>query len=122
MQNLDQIRATAAHALCKKANFSRADVAGFPGVIMNNGLLSATAFATEAGRESRSGIAAAIDGLARHLANPALGIDSLQGIQSTADLLKALSEKASSLDLQRTTTEALAFFSYVKRFAPRKNN
>jgi CRISPR/Cas system CMR-associated protein Cmr5 small subunit len=119
MHNLDQIRAAAAHSLCSSGKFSRVDVAGFPGLIMNNGLLAATAFAVESGRESRSGLSAALDGMARHLANQTLGISSLRGVTSAAALLEALCNKSSIVDLQRATTEALAFFAYLKRFAPR---
>jgi CRISPR/Cas system CMR-associated protein Cmr5 small subunit len=121
MQNLDQIRAAAANELCTKSEFFRSDVAGFPSLIINNGLLSATAFAIESGREQRKGISAAVEGLAKHLGNPAHGIEVIRGVASSADLIRKLSDRtASSLDLQRATTEALAFFSYVKRFAQKK--
>jgi CRISPR/Cas system CMR-associated protein Cmr5 small subunit len=121
MQNLDQIRATAASHLCNNAPFKRSEIAGFPSLVINNGLLAATAFAIESGRETRSGISAAVDGMARHLANPVHGMAALNGVNSADSLIRALSARATSLDLQRATTEALAFFSYLKRFAPRKN-
>ncbi len=120
MQNLDQIRAAAASTLCQKSEFDRADVAGFPSLIMNNGLLAATAYAVETGRGNRSGLAAASDGMARHLANPVHGIASLKNVHSGAELIQKLSTIGSSLELQRATAEALAFFAYVKRFAPNK--
>lgn len=122
MQNLDQIRAAAASNLCNRASFTRAEIAGFPSLVMNNGLLAATAFAIESDREARAGIAAALDGMARHLANPVHGITALTNVNSAHSLIQKLSANASSLDLQRCTAEALAFFSYVKRFAPRKAN
>ena len=122
MQNLDQIRATAASNLCAGNEFTRSDIAGFPSLVMNNGLLAATAFAIESGRDARSGVAAAVDGMARHRANPAHGMAALNGVNSAVSLIQALSGNATSLDLQRATAEALAFFSYVKRFAPRKAN
>jgi len=122
MQNLDQIRATAANNLCNGAQFTRSEIAGFPSLVMNNGLLAATAFAIESDRDARSGISQAVDGMARHLANPAHGMTALKDVTSAAALIRDLSAKATSLDLQRATAEALAFFSYVKRFAPRKTN
>jgi len=89
--------------------------------VMNNGLLAATAFAIEPGREARSGISAALEGMATHLANPVHGISILKNAKTADSLLRALSGNgATSLDLQRATAEALAFFSYVKRFAQRK--
>ncbi len=119
MQNLDQIRAAAANELCTNAPFTRSNIAGFPSLIMNNGLLAATAFAIESEREARAGISAAVDGMARHLANPIHGITALRGVTTAAALIRALSAQATSLDLQRATAEALAFLSYVKRFAKR---
>jgi CRISPR/Cas system CMR-associated protein Cmr5 small subunit len=121
MQNLDQIRATAAHTLCKRANFTRSEIAGFPSLVMNNGLLAAMAFAIEGDREARTGVAEAVNGMALHLANPVHGIPALRSVRSADTLIRALSENATSLDLQRATSEALAFFSYLKRFAPQKN-
>lgn len=120
MQNLDQIRAAAASHLCANSDLTRSDIAGFPSLIMNNGLLAATAFVAEAERESRSGAALAANGMALHLANAVHGITALSGVRDASGLVRALSAKATSLDLQRATAEALAFFSYVKRFAKRK--
>ena len=61
---------------------------------------------------------AVMNGVASHLANPVHGIDILAGKTSAKTMMTALSSAgASSLDLQRATSEALAFLSYVKRFA-----
>jgi CRISPR/Cas system CMR-associated protein Cmr5 small subunit len=119
MQNLDQIRAAAASHLCAHADFTRSDVAGFPSLIVNNGLLAATAFVAENEREARAGAALAANGMALHLANAVHGITALNGVTDAAGLVRALSARATSLDLQRATAEALAFLSYVKRFARR---
>jgi CRISPR/Cas system CMR-associated protein Cmr5 small subunit len=45
MQNLEQIRAAAALAVADKT--TKADVSKLPAMIISNGLLAATAFATE---------------------------------------------------------------------------
>lgn len=121
MQNLDQIRAAKALNAVSANRFVRADVAGFPALIIQNGLLAAFAYAAEDGKEARKGIKFACDQTAGHLANPVHGIDVLNGITTADAAIRTLSqETASSLDLQRATTEALAFFSFLKRFAPKE--
>ena len=117
MQNLDQIRAAKANQLCRRNAFTRNDVAGFPAMIINNGLLSACAYALEPGRDSRAGLAHAVHGMAVHMANEALGIAILAGVPNGETLIQKLSERGSSVDLQRATVEALEFFGYLKRFA-----
>lgn len=131
MQNLDQIRAknALAAAQSKKRDrnnaetnqfeFVRADVAGFPALIIQNGLLAAFAYASEEGKTTRAGIKFACDRTAAHLAEH--GIDVLRNQTTSAALIDALSRKAAtSLDLQRATSEVLAFFSYLKRFAAKE--
>ena len=118
MQNLDQIRAAAAlHAAAKT---SRQAVSKLPAMILQNGLLAATAFATEGkdGKPKRPEMTAAMNSSAGHLANPNLGITLLTGKNDAAKMTAALSSTtATSLDLQRATTEALAFLAFLKRFA-----
>lgn len=121
MQNLDQIRAAAALAAANsrqgvKFSFLRSDVAGFPAIIMENGLLAAFAYADETGKETRKGIKFACDRTAAHLAGH--GINVLRNKTTARALIEALSEPAAtSLDLQRATSEALIFFGFLKRFA-----
>jgi CRISPR/Cas system CMR-associated protein Cmr5 small subunit len=121
MQNLDQIRASNALRAAQtrdghRFKFVRADVAGFPALIMQNGLLAAFAFAAEDGRATRSGLKFACDRTADHLSRH--GIAVLNNVTDAGSLINALSrEPATSSDLQRATTEALAFFGYLKRFA-----
>ena len=136
MKNLDQIRAAAALAasqskLKDRQNketdqfaFTRADVAGFPALIIQNGLLAAFAYASEDGKATRAGLKFACDRTANHLSMH--GIAVLVDKTDSKALIEGLSRSpATSLDLQRATSEALAFFSYLKRFAvkeqPRKN-
>jgi CRISPR/Cas system CMR-associated protein Cmr5 small subunit len=113
MQNLEQIRAAAALKVAEKT--TKSDVDRLPALILANGLLAATAFASEG--DKRPKMAAVIDGLAKHLSNSILGISPLAGCNSADSMIKALSQDASSEDLQRATAEALAFIGYVKRFA-----
>lgn len=118
MQNLDQIRASAALQAADKT--SRQAVSKLPAMILQNGLLAATAFATEGkdGKPKRLEMSAAMNSTADHLANPNLGITLLTGNNDAAKMTAALSsEAATALDLQRATTAALAFLAFLKRFA-----
>lgn len=118
MQNLDQIRASAALQAADKT--SRQAVSKLPAMILQNGLLAATAFATEGkdGKPKRLEMSAAMNSTADHLANPNLGITLLTGNNDAAKMTAALSSAtATSLDLQRATTAALAFLAFLKRFA-----
>jgi len=122
MQNLEQIRAAA--ALRGAERTTKADVNKLPAMIITNGLLAATAFATETtkgGGYKREGMAEVLNATAQHLANPIHGLTVLAGIRDAGDMTKALSEKAGSAELQRATTEALAFIGYVKRFARKED-
>lgn len=118
MQNLDQIRASAALQAADKT--SRQAVSKLPAMILQNGLLAATAFATEGkdGKPKRLEMSAAMNSTADHLANPNLGITLLTGNNDAAKMTAALSSAtATALDLQRATTAALAFLAFLKRFA-----
>jgi CRISPR type III-B/RAMP module-associated protein Cmr5 len=115
MQNLDQLRA--ARALADAARTDKSSVARLPGMILTNGLLSTLAFACEEGKENRKAQLAAADSLARHLA--AL-LPELAGV-NTGSALGARLATGPDLTLQRATTEALAYFSYLKRFAGTKD-
>ena len=122
MQNLEQIRAAAALKVADKTN--KTDVSKLPAMIIANGLLAATAFATEStkgGGYKREAMAEVLNGAAQHLANPVHGLTVLAGINNAGALVKALSEKACSAELQRATAEALAFIGYVKRFAQKED-
>ena len=113
MKNLEQIRA--ANALAKVGDLKRAAVSKLPAMILANGLLATAAFC-EAGGESRREMKTAMDHTAEHLL--ARGLLN-QGPGNTAGLIANLSS-GSSLQLQRATAEALAFISYLKRFAKQK--
>lgn len=112
MQNLEQIRAAA--ALPVAAQLNRSAVSKLPGLILNNGLLAASAFCDAAGGgNNRPDQATAMDAVAVHLAARGIVGGHVQTIQSMITDLSA----RDSLSLQRATSEALAFLSYLKRFA-----
>ena len=116
MQNLEQIRAAnALKALNAPANTNRTAVSKLPAMILANGLLATAAFC-EAGTESRKEMKIAMDHTAGHLADRGL-INQVPG--KTVGLIADLSG-GNSLRLQRATAEALAFISYLKRFAKQK--
>lgn len=121
MQNLDQIRAKNALDAADARDggnykFTRADVAGFPALILQNGILAAFAYAAEDGKTARAGLKFACDRTADHLSRH--GIPVLNNKTDAYALIQALSgTQASSADLQRATAEALHFFGYLKRFA-----
>ena len=112
MQNLEQIRA--AHALEVAKKTTKSDVNKLPAIINANGLLAATAFAKETSDKGskRVEMKAVMDGVATHLASQGIAA----GATDSGSLIAKLAA-AQSTELQRATTEALAFISYVKRFA-----
>ncbi len=118
MRNLEQIRA--AHALGTAERTTKAAVSKLPAMIMANGLLAAAAFASEKKKDGtspkRPDLKKAMDGVAEHLARPELHLAVLANATHTEALIQRLSA-STSLDLQRATAEALAYLSYVKRFA-----
>ena len=119
MQNLDQLRA--AHALREAASTDKASVSKLPAMILTNGLLGALAYACEEkspGEPKRPPIKAATDSLATHLAKLIPEV----GVVTNGQTLAANLAKGDALTLQRATTEALAYFSYLKRYAPKKDN
>ncbi|MEI8040273.1 MAG: type III-B CRISPR module-associated protein Cmr5 [Verrucomicrobiota bacterium] len=115
MQNLEQIRAAAALPVARKT--TKADVNKLPAMIISNGLLAATAFANENAGTKRPKLAAVMNGVAGHLANSIHGLVLLQGCANAGAMVERLSTQATSAELQRATAEALAFISFVKRFA-----
>src|SRR5437660_3247937 len=105
MQNLEQIRAAAALSVADRT--TKADVNKLPAMIIANGLLAATAFATEAKKDGgykREAMAEVLNGATRHLANPVHGLTVLAGITEAREMTKALSQKADSAELQRATS------------------
>lgn len=112
MQNLDQIRAAAALEPAKELD--RSAISKLPGLILNNGLLSAAAFCgAEGGGDNRGHLKKAMIATTKHLASQGIAAPDTQDIRSLIDDLS----KKDSLNLQRATSEALAYLAYLKRFA-----
>ncbi len=117
MKNLEQIRAAAALETAK--NTSKSAVSKLPALILSNGLLAAAAFASEKKKDGqtprRREMKAVVDGAARHLANPEMGFPVLKSCADAETLIRILCVN-NSADLQRATSETVAFIGYVKRF------
>jgi CRISPR-associated protein Cmr5 len=128
MQNLDQIRAAKAlEAIARKdSQITKQTVSKLPAMIISNGLLATAAFADEPKKENdpkRPEMQDAMNQVANHLGNPIHGISVLKGCDSATKLIKLLTAgNASSLDLQRATSEALVFIGYLKRFAVKEGD
>jgi len=117
MKNLEQLRA--AHAHQHVGTLKRKDVAKLPALILNNGLLAAAAFVTD---EKRGPMKLAMNAVADHLAERGLvnKLDLEDGTSEKPDteaMLQDLAERPDATPLQRATAEALAYLSYLKRFA-----
>jgi CRISPR type III-B/RAMP module-associated protein Cmr5 len=123
MKNLDQIRAAKALDAVNRngSKITKQTVSKLPAMIISNGLLAAAAFADEPKKEGvpkRPEMQDAMNQVAQHLKNPVLGINILTGCDSAKKLIEKLTAaNTTSSDLQRATGEALAFLSYLKRFA-----
>ena len=114
MQNLDQLRA--AHALDQAKHTDKSAVSKLPAMILTNGLLGTLAFSAEEGKDKRAKMLAAVTSLTKHLAH---SLPELAGLSTPVSLAAKLAG-GDAITLQRATTEALAYFGYLKRYAPKK--
>ncbi|TAE90906.1 MAG: hypothetical protein EAZ81_08330 [Verrucomicrobia bacterium] len=118
MQNLDQIRAQ--HALTHAKGLKRAAISKLPGLIINNGLLATAAFAEAGGGgDNKEHLKNAMHAVASYLA--LRGILS-QHVTTPQGMINDLSNAPSAYLLQRATSEALAYLSFLKRFAPNEKS
>lgn len=117
MKNLEQIRAKQADdAIKRHDNLSKSAVNKLPALILQNGMLAASAFCSaDGGGENRMHLKTALEETARYLAKRGL-IES--NITLVKDMIDDLS-KRDSYELQHATDEALSFIAYLKRFAPK---
>lgn len=115
MKNLDQIRATNALALAGPLADPEGGnaLSGYPSLIIANGLLPTLAYSIDKGKKHL----AIANALAHHLANLADEENLVAPEQPTAHGLRKKLAEADSDHLRRCTSEALAFLSYLKRFA-----
>ena len=112
MKNLEQIRAAA--ALPVALDLKRSAISKLPGLILNNGLLATAAFCdAQGGGANRSDQVTAMRAVAIHLAARGIVGNKVNDIKPMIADLSA----RNSIDLQRATSEALAFLSFLKRFA-----
>lgn len=129
-KNLEQLRAANALAAVSKGidpaqgGFERNDVNGLPALVQSCGLLATAAFVSVRGQNARLGMWNAMDAVVRHLRDEATGpllTKTRHGdeVNETKVLLHELAGRDSHA-LIRATAEALAFLSYLKRFAPPK--
>lgn len=110
MDNLDQIRAQ--NALGAAPHVQKKHVTKLPALIVNNGLLAAAAFCDDKSKELRD----AMDRVAEHLADKR--IQRLTNKKTAKGLVEELTAPGvSSERLRLATDEALAYLSYLKRFA-----
>ncbi len=117
MKNLEQIRATHAdEAIKRHPTLSKSAVSKLPALILQNGLLAASAFCNaEGGGENRGHLKTALDEAAIHLAERG-------HLESRTNTVKGMIDGLSKRDshhLQLATAEAMAFIAYLKRFAPK---
>lgn len=122
MENLEQRRAK--HALVKAPSCGKGDggdcLSGYPGLIINNGLLACLAFS----REKEGQHLRVADAIAFHLHEMEVCERIGSGQVDAAWLLQYLSgrvngpgnQPATAHTLRRATDEALAFLGYLKRF------
>ncbi len=108
MQNLDQLRA--AHAVKRARTLKKRSVNKLPAMILSNGLLATAAFTKDGNRE---GMRDAMDAVADYLGSRNLIGPGKVGCDGMINDLVS----RSSIDLQRATSEALAYLSFLKRFA-----
>lgn len=118
MQNLNQIRARHVIAF---ANDPTIDIKGqnggevikkIPPVIMNNGILSALAYAQD---EKNKGWKAVFDGIAVHLASQEICCVP-DVVYNSSMLLEHLTETTTtSAELREVTAEAMAWLDFARR-------
>lgn len=121
MQNLEQIRARNALAQAPQVRAQSGEgnaLAGYPSLIINNGLLATVAFSIQKDDQMRR-IANAVSYHLSNLGDGQRQRNLLQGCTPDANgILNRLSaQNADATLLQECTAEALEFLAYLKRFA-----
>lgn len=122
MQNLEQIRARNALAQASQACARQGEgnaLAGYPSLIINNGLLATVAFSIQKEDHQMRRIANAVGYHLSNLGDGQRQRNLLQGCTPDANgILNRLSaQNADATLLQECTAEALSFLAYLKRFA-----
>jgi CRISPR-associated protein Cmr5 len=117
VKNLEQIRA--ANALACADSLERQAVRKLPALLLANGLLAAASFSLDS--ESRKSMRAIWAAIGNHLHQRGHLKAALTGADDNAKVRSFLKELAgrSSPELQRASSEALAYLGYLKRFTPK---
>ena len=120
MKNLSQIRAGNAIKHARVTGQNGGDVIkGLPMLILTNGLLAVLAMSLEKKSDGQSlknvGHHAITCAIAEHLRSEGIAITKAKDSETLVRELTAISADAALL--RRATAEALAFLSYLKRFA-----
>jgi CRISPR type III-B/RAMP module-associated protein Cmr5 len=115
MRNLEQTRAAnALTATCGQNPVRDKGVDRLPAMIINNGLLAATAFVMDKTDETGTEMQRAIYALVTHLRS----VNRLTRARDGKAMIEELSDQVStSAKLRLATAEALAYLVYLKRFA-----
>ena len=122
MRNLEQIRAANALVVCSETEFKGANngevVKKVPAMIRQNGILGAAAFALE--NQRKTDHADVFKAIIKHLATP--GINKIEQSCELKEFIEWLTQypDASSERLREVTNEAMAYLSYLRRFANKK--
>lgn len=123
MQNLEQIRARNAMAFSKQgavAGKQGGDVIKkVPSHILNHGLLASTAYSFT---ENNDGWRVTFDAIAKHLADPDIGIVPADEVKDRNSLMGFLTAKGTSGEvLKMATVETMAWLQYARRFVSKKD-
>lgn len=124
MQNLEQIRAHNAYTFARDYGSKIRGPQGgevikkLPPLILNHGLLATAAYSfTE-----KEGWQLTFDAIARHLADPEVGIVPSDRVRDRATLMKYLTEPQTTSEvLKLATNETMAWLQYARRFVNRKD-
>ena len=131
MKNLEQIRAAHALAFFKDGKnplgTNRGNILSkLPSMIVANGLLAAAAFAKAKDAnerdEAKKHHTACMANIFAHLATKEIAAIAVRpGEKTPFDAQISTLANADALILRRATTEAIAYATYLKRFAPKKD-
>ena len=121
MKNLNQIRAQYALRAASNTAFSGKEggqiVKKVPTMIRENGFIGALAFAIE----KKGGYIKVFEVMLEHMRKDEVGVIHGDGVSDADKLLKYVCEGDSAC-LRAVTAEAMAYLSYLRRFATKGNS
>ena len=120
-RTLDQIRALNAYKAAQPQFFQGKEggevAKKIPGLVVAHGLLGAMAFALS--DEKKAGHRAVFKAVLDHLQDPAIDDPTARGKETVEGWFERLAE-ADSAQLRLTTAETLAYLTFFRRFAKKK--